>query len=342
MKFRVGIVGCGNIFPMHAQSLINTPDVELAAVCDIRRLRAKEAAKKYNAGCYLDYAEMLKKEELDAVHILTPHYLHPPMAIQALNKKVNVLTEKPISIDPADAVKMIQAAKRSKVKLGVVLQNRYNPGSQLVKRNIINGKLGRIKALKLVLTYHKPDSYYKKSDWRGRFVKEGGGVLIDQAIHFVDVIRWLVGDKVEYVEANTARRMHKFIEVEDLAEGVIKFKKGAYACFYLINYYSFDADPEIEMDCQNGRVKIVKDSARIDFSGGETVEAKPNPDEYIDYGEGRKDYWGYCHWIQIKEFYQALREGAQPLVNGEEGLKTQELVWNIYKSGRLRKRVYFN
>jgi len=342
LKFKVGIVGCGNIFLMHAQSLINTPDVELGAVCDIKLKRARSAAKRYNCRYYLDYKRMLEEENLDAVHILTPHYLHPSMAIQALNKKINVLTEKPISINPLDAVRMIRAAKENNVKLGVVSQNRYNPGSQLVKRNILNGRLGKIKAVKLIVSYHKTDSFYRQSDWKGRLKLEGGGVLIDQAIHFIDVLRWLINDKVEYVEANTARRLHKFIEVEDLAEGVIKFKKGAYICFYLLNFYSYDADPEIEMDCQNGRVKIVKDSAVIGFYDGKQLKAAPRPGEYIDYGKGRKDYWGFCHWIQIKEFYRALKEGRQPELNGQEAFKTQEIVWNIYKSARSGRKIYFH
>ncbi|MDD4953491.1 MAG: Gfo/Idh/MocA family oxidoreductase [Candidatus Omnitrophica bacterium] len=342
MKFRVGIIGCGNIFPMHAQSLSNTAGVELAAVCDIKPARARLAAKKYHCRAYLDYKEMFRKEKLDAVHILTPHHLHPPMAIAALNNKINALSEKPICIDPADGAKMIRAAKNNNVRLASISQNRYNPGSQLVKKNISSGKLGKIKAAKLILTYCKPDSYYKKSDWKGRLATEGGGVLIDQAIHFVDVLAWLVNDEVEYVEANTERRNHKFIEVEDLAEGVIKFRKGALVSFYLMNFYSYDADPEIEIDCQKARVKIVKDSARIGFYSGGALEAKPYPNEYIDYGDGWRDYWGYCHWIQIKDFYQALKEGRQPPVSPGEAIKTQEIVWNIYKSARLRRRIYFN
>jgi predicted dehydrogenase len=341
LKFKVGIVGCGNIFPMHAQSLANTPAVELVAVCDIKPARAKAAAKKYHCRFYSDYSKMLAREKLDAVHVLTPHYLHPAMAIQALNKKINVLTEKPISIDPRDGQKMIKAAKDNRVKLAVIFQNRYSPGTKMVKEALSAGRLGKIKAAKLILSYHKPDSFYKKSDWKGRLDKEGGGVLIDQAIHFIDVLRWLIDDKVDYIEADTARRMHKFIEVEDLAEGLIKFKKGAYVCFYLINFYSFDADPEIELDCQKGRVRMVKDSARIGLYNGKVLSAKPKPGEYIDYGKGRKDYWGFCHWLQIKDFYRALKEGRQPQVSAEDALRTQALVWNIYKSARLGKRVYF-
>lgn len=342
MKYKVGIVGCGNIFAMHAQSLINTPNVELTTVCDIKPQRARRAARRYHCSYHLDYKQMLEKENLDSVHVLTPHYLHPAMVIQALNKKINVLTEKPISIDPKDARRMIKIAKQHKVRLGVIFQNRYSPGSQLVKENLLNGRLGKIKAAKLILSYHKPDSYYKKSDWKGRLKLEGGGVLIDQAIHFIDVLRWLIDDKVKFVEANTARRQHEFIEVEDLAEGIIQFKRGSYVCFYLINFYSYDAEPEIEIDCIKGRVKMVKDSARIAFYDGPVLKAEPRLNEYIDYGEGRKDYWGFCHWIQIKEFYQALKKGCEPQVNGEEALKTQEIVWNIYKSAATGKRIYFN
>ncbi len=339
MKFRVGLIGCGNIFSVHAESLVNTPDVELASVCDINLARSSQAAKKYKCHFYTNYNKMFKEEKLDSVHILTPHYLHPPMAIRALKNKINVLTEKPISIDPKDGERMIKAAKDNKIRLGVIFQNRYNPGSRLVKENLLNGRLGRIKAAKLFVTYHKPDSYYKTSNWKGRLDKEGGGVLIDQAIHFIDVLRWLIDDKVDYVEANTSRRMHKLIEVEDLAEGVIKFKKGAYICFYLMNFYSFDADPEIEIDCENGRAKIIKDSAKINFYDGKELKAEPKPDEYIDYGENRKDYWGFCHCIQIKEFYKALRENREPEVNGEEALKTQKIVWNIYKAAQKRRRI---
>lgn len=326
---------------MHAQSLVNTPDMELVAVCDIKPKRLRQAKAKYHCRAYTDYKEMIAKEKPDAVHILTPHYLHPPMAIHALNNKVNVLSEKPISIDLADGYRMLSAAKKNKVKLAVVSQNRFNPGSLLVKKNIIDGKLGNIKAAKLAITYHKPDSYYRKSDWKGRLAKEGGGVLIDQAIHFVDVLTWIVNDKVDFVEGNCERRMHKFIEVEDLAEGVIKFRKGSYICFYLMNFYSYDADPEIEIDCDNGRVRMVKDSALIRFNNGSVIEAKPDAKGCIDYGEGARDYWGSCHWVQIKNFYQALKEGRQPDVSPEEALKTQQIVWNIYKSARTGKRIYF-
>ena len=337
---RVGIVGCGTIFPMHAQSLKNVKGVELAAVCDIRMARAKERSRAHGCGAYRDYRTMLKRERLDAVHICTPHYLHAPMAIEAARMGVNVLLEKPMAITPKDARRAMRAAKEHGVALGVIFQNRFNPGSRLVKENLENGRLGKLKAARVVLSYHKPDEFYEKSDWKGTWDKEGGGVVIDQAIHFIDLLRWFADDAVEYVEAHVSNRMHRHIEVEDCAEGVIKFRKGAYVCFYLMNFYSYDDDVEVELDCEKGRVNIVKDSATIGLYDGRRLSAAPKRNERIDYGDGRKDYWGYCHYKQIKEFYDALRRKREPAVNGAEGLKTQEIVWAIYESSRRRKRIY--
>ena len=327
---------------MHAQSLVNTPGTQIKAVCDIKPTLARQAAGRYKCAAYTNYDRMLDTESLDAVHILTPHYLHPEMTIKAAKRKINVLCEKPIAIKPKDAAKMITTCRRNNVAFGVISQNRYNPGSKLVKKNLENGRLGKIKAMKLVVSYHKPDSYYKKSDWKGTWDKEGGGVLIDQSIHFIDVLQWFVDDKVEYVEANIANRMHKSIEVEDLAEGVVKFKNGTYIAFYLTNFYSYDDDPEIELDCEKGRVNIIKDSARIGLYSGKVMDARPRPNEHIDYGEGVKSYWGYCHWEQIKEYYKALRAGRNPEIDGIEGKKTFDIVWNIYRSAKLRKRLYLS
>ena len=336
----VGIIGCGTIFPMHAESIKRVKGVKIAAVCDIKQSRAADKARSLGCNAYSDYKEMFSSESLDAVHICTPHYLHLPMIIEAARRGINVLTEKPMALNPSDAKKEVAAAKKAGITFGVILQNRFNPGSVLVKKRVLDGSLGKLKSARLVLSYCKPDSYYKKSDWKGRKDKEGGGVVIDQAIHFLDILRWLSPSPIEYVESKVARRFHSFINVEDSAEGVIKFKSGFYASFYLINYYSYDDDPEIEIDCQKARVNIVKDSAKILYFKGKDEKAEPKKNEYIDYGDGVRDYWGYCHYNQIKDFYDSLRAGKKPAITGEDALKTQELVWAIYESSRRNKRVY--
>jgi predicted dehydrogenase len=284
---------------------------------------------------------MFCKENLDSVHICTPHYLHMPMVLEAAKRKINILTEKPMGLDPKQAQREIDAVEANGVAFSVISQNRFNPGSKLIKRRVSDGSLGKLKSARLVLSYHKPDSYYKKSDWKGRMDKEGGGVVIDQAIHYIDIIRWITPSPVDYVEASAHNRMHSFINVEDSAEGVIKFKNGFYVCFYLINYYSYDADTQIEIDCEKARVRIVKDSAYIGYYAGRTEKAEPRKDEYMDYGDGVRDYWGYCHFNQIKDFYESLNSGRQPAITGKDAKKTQELVWAIYESSKRNKRVYF-
>ena len=325
---------------MHAESLKATRGVKLAAVCDVKRTRAAEKAKKYRCPAYTDYRKMLREERLDAVHICTPHYLHKQMILEAAKRGVNVLTEKPMGLDPKEAASEISAAKKAGITLGVIFQNRFNPGSQLVKKRIVEGKLGQLKAARLVLSYHKPDSFYKKSDWKGRSSKEGGGVVIDQAIHFLDLLRWLAPGPIDYVEAHCANRMHSFINVEDSADGVIMFKSGFCAVFHLINYYSYDDDPEIEIDCEKARVNMVKDSASIEYKSGRRETAGPRSTELIDYGPGARSYWGSCHFHQIREFYEALRAGRKPAVTAEDAARTQALVAAIYESSRLRQRVY--
>jgi len=337
---KVGIIGCGTIFPMHAQSLANIKGVKLVAVSDIKEERARERAEAYGCSYYTDYKKMLDKADLDAVHICTPHYLHMPMVLEAAKRKINVITEKPMALDPTQAEKEIKAAKKAGITFSVISQNRFNPGSQLVKNRIKDGSLGKLRAAKLVLTYHKPDSYYKKSDWKGRKDKEGGGVVIDQAIHYLDIVRWLIPSPIDYVEANVSNRMHSFTNVEDSAEGVIKFKNGFYLCLYLINCYSFDDDPFIDIDCEKARVRIVKDSAHIGYYNGKNEKAEPRDDEYIDYGDGVRDYWGYCHYNQIKDFYDAVRNNRKPAITGDDALKTQRLVWAVYESSKRDKRVY--
>lgn len=338
-KLRTAIIGCGTIFPMHAQSIKNIKGVELVAVCDIKAGKARSKARIYGCKAHTDYKKMLKHEALDAVHVCTPHYLHMPMIVKAAESGINVITEKPMALDPAQARKEIAVARRNKVVLSVIFQNRFNPGSQLVKKRIRDGSLGRLKAAKLVLTYHKPDSYYKKSDWKGRLAKEGGGVVIDQAIHYLDIVRWLIPSPIKYVEANVSNRTHSFIDVEDSAEGVVMFKNGFYLCFYLINSYSFDDDPFIDIDCGKARVRIVKDTAQIKYFKGGSEKAAPRPNELIDYGAESRDYWGSCHYSQIKDFYACLRKGKPPAVIGEDALKTQELIWAIYESSRRTRRI---
>jgi UDP-N-acetyl-2-amino-2-deoxyglucuronate dehydrogenase len=339
-KYKAGIIGCGNIFPMHAASIQLTDIAELAAVCDNKEDRAIKFAGKYNCNYYTDYKEMIDKAGIDVVHICTPHFEHAPMAVYAANAGKHILTEKPMAITTEQAKEMLDACDSNGVTLGVIFQNRYNPGSQLIKGAIDDGSLGQVLGAKCSVTWKRTDDYYSKSDWKGTWDKEGGGVLIDQAIHTMDLMRWFIGDEIEYVNATVGNRAHEIIEVEDSAEGVIKFKNGVFASFHAINYYSYDAPVEIEIHCVKGVAKMVADRATIKYNDGSEVSRDTNPNEVIDYGEGVKLYWGVSHSKQIRDFYYDLAAGRKPYVDGLEAARTQAMINAVYLSSKENKRIY--
>jgi predicted dehydrogenase len=210
----------------------------------------------------------------------------------------------------------------------------------LIKNALEHGGIGAVKSAKATLTWFRPDEYYSSSDWKGTWDKEGGGVIIDQAIHTLDLLRWFLDDDVDYVEAHIANREHKTIEVEDVADGIIAFRGGVRAAFWAMNYYSHDADVEIDIACENGTIKMVTEEARVTYFDGREFSAKPDPSESFDYGGG-PSYWGTSHVKQIDAFYDALENGEEPELNGREALKTQELICAIYESGKTNRRVTF-
>lgn len=338
--FRVGIVGVGNIFPMHALPVINNEVCELVAVCDNKEDRAIKAAEEFNCNQYFDYKEMIDKENLDVLHICLPHYLHAEVAIYALSNQVHVMTEKPMSIHFKDAQDMVQAAKDNNKTLGVIFQNRYNPGSQLIKKTLESGELGKIISSKLSVTWDRSDDYYSKSDWKGTWEKEGGGVIIDQAIHTMDLVRWFVDDEIDSIDANISNRGHAIIEVEDSAEGMIRYKNGVTTAFHALNYYGYDAPVEIELYCEKGLAKMVADKGTILFNNGREYSADADPTENFEYGDV-KQYWGVSHIKQINLFYEALAKGQEPAINGQEAMKTQKMICAIYDSGKEGKTIKF-
>lgn len=340
MKFKVGIIGCGNIFPMHAFPVQALKTCELVAVCDNKEERVKAKASEFNCKAYTNYVEMFDKEKLDVVHVCTPHFQHPPMVIKALEKGFNVLTEKPMSTNYKDAVKMVETADRAGKTLGVIFQNRYNPGSVLAKKILDSGELGKVLGAKLDVTWMRTDEYYSKSDWKGTWDKEGGGVMIDQAIHTFDLLRWLLNSEVEYVDCHIENRTHKLIEVEDEADGVIKFKNGVLASFYTINYYSEDSDVHLELHCENGKIDIAADVAVVSMKDGRKYEADKIPGESFPYGNV-KSYWGVSHIKQIDAFYKSLSKGKKPFIDGHDALGTMKLIFGLYDSGRQKKRITF-
>ena len=335
-KLRVGIIGCGRISVMHILSILQSEKAELVACCDIKKWRADEVEKKYGAKVYTSYKEMLNCEQLDAVHICLPHYLHSRVACYAFEKGINVLTEKPMDIDLISAENAVNKAKEKSVLYGVISQCRYNNSAQLVKKALESGRLGKIISARSTLTWTRSDSYYEESDWKGTWDKEGGGVVIDQAIHSIDLVNWMVDCEIESVSCSMANRGHKLIKVEDSAEGLITYENGVKYGFYCMNNYGCDEPIEIRLYCEKGKVTFGYDDAYIEYNNGLKEEAhqENNTTEY----ENCKDYWGFQHAKQIDQFYKACLGEEELEISGEEALKTHRLIMEIYKTGKAKMK----
>ena len=329
---KVGIIGCGNIFTMHATSCDYLKTATLVAVCDVKKERADRASKKYGVKAYYDYKELIDNEKLDVVHICVPHYLHPIISKYALERGINVLCEKPMAIKYEDALENVRIAKEKGVKYGIIFQCRFNDTSKLVKENLENGKLGKVLSGRVVLTWCKPDEYYSLSDWKGTWDKEGGGVIIDQAIHSLDLANWFINDEPVSVQAHLANRGHDIMEVDDTGEGLIRYKNGATLSFWAMNNYACDDDIEIRLCCEKGKVRMSYNDALIEFNDGTILSVRQGAGD-IEYENG-KDYWGFQHIRQIEDFYDAVINNREPKITGESALKIQKLICEIYDKGR--------
>lgn len=327
---RVAVIGCGGISVMHLDSAAALPESQLVAVCDIVPEKAQAAAAKYGATPYTDYHELFEKEKPDVVHLCLPHYLHTVVAGEALNAGIHVISEKPMSIRYEDAVATAELAEQCGLQYSVIFQCRYNVPSEQVKARIEDGRLGKVNAARVVLTWCRQDEYYTSSDWKGTWEKEGGGVIINQAIHSLDLANWMINDGAPIeVQASLHNRNHPCMEVEDAAEGYIRYPNGATLSFFASNNYGRDEEIEIRLFCENGTVVMSSDKADICYRDGSTEVVDNVRQQAVAYSGG-KDYWGHQHAIQIHQFYQAVL-GREPLeITAREALKIQKIVCDIY------------
>ena len=330
-KFKAAVIGCGKISERHLDAIVALDTVDLVAVCDVKADRAQKTAEKYSVKAYSDYIELFESEQLDAVHICLPHYLHTVVAQKAFCYGINVLCEKPMSIKYEDAVKTVEAAKAKKLQYGVIFQCRYNTPSQLVKSRIIDGRLGKVLCARTTLTWSRSDDYYSESDWKGTWDKEGGGVIIDQAIHSLDLANWFIGSTPTEIQSSLHNRNHKIMVVEDSAEGLIKYENGALLSFFAMNNYFINEPIEIRLYCENGTAKLSYTEAEITYNDGSKETETNKPQKIVSY-QGGKEYWGLQHAVQIDNFYKALLGAEELGISGEEALKIQKIVCSIYEN----------
>ena len=315
------VIGCGAISTMHLGAIEAIADkTTLVAVCDIKPDRANAAAEKYGCKAYTDYIQMLDEERPTVVHVCTPHYLHFEMSAECMKRNINVVLEKPSTMTYPQALELCEIAKKSSAKISICFQNRYNKTSQVLKEYVSSGKYGKILGARAFVTWCRGDAYYTESGWRGQMATEGGGVLINQSIHTLDLMQWVLGDIVN-VEGTAVNHRFKHInDTEDTAEIMLDFANGARGIFYATVGYVKDSPIFLEVVTEKavftlcGDLKVTHEDGTVETFQNETVAT------------GEKAYWGNAHTLLISDFYDKLHDGEPFWISLEEGAKCMRVL----------------
>ena len=328
-QYRVCVIGCGVIAPNHIKALLENEQTELVGVCDVIEERARSRAAMAGCAYYTDYHKMLDELRPDAVHLCLPHALHAPVAIDCMRAGVDVLCEKPMDASLAAAEQMKAVSIETGRRLGVIFQNRYNAENRAIRQALDSGEMGRLISLHGEVCWCRNEAYYRSGDWRSRYETAGGGVIINQAIHTLDLLRYFAGSPVVDVKATVSHHGETSAEVEDTAEGVIFFENGVRALFYFSINNLEDEDIRVTIKCENARVESRAGDCCIFYRDGRAVRAA---DEERTKDCGAKACYGSSHAIQIADFYNDP-DGSRARWMMEEALKTQALVDAILRAG---------
>ena len=332
------LVGCGVIAPCHARCISELENARLTAVCDIVGAKAQKLAETYPADVYVNYHELIHREDIDIVNVLTPSGLHAEMGIAAAKAGKHVIVEKPMDVSLAKADALIEACRQAGVKLCCISQHRFDFAMQDLKQAIASGKLGRLNFCGSYTQWYRSQNYYDSGDWRGTWALDGGGALMNQSIHYVDMLQYVMGP-VEEVCAHTAALAHVRIEVEDIAVATVKFRSGAVGVIegMTLAYPGFCA--RLEVFGADGGVIIENDQIKDWHLRSGEKNDRPPAEAHLIVGTTSADIWHHSHRRQIADMMQAVWEDREPLSNGPEGRKPLEIILAIYKSARTHKPV---
>jgi len=327
---KIGIVGLGVISDVHIKAIEKIAEAELVAVCDID---GDKKSKVPTLNFYIDIEEMLKKETLDCLHICLPHYLHVPIALLASKYGVQVFMEKPVGLNQEDIKALSNLDKQ--IKVGVCLQNRYNETVIKLQEVLQNQNYGKVKGCKAILTWNRPQQYYEKDPWRGTIEESGGGVMLSQAIHTIDLMYHLMGS-IKWVKGFAGNLYLEKIEVEDTACAHMEFKSGAKGIFYATVTHCFNSSVEMEIVCEEAVLRIQDGKLFVYQNQEETLLAK---DSVVKDG---KNYYGEKHKEAIQAFYQAILKNNESYITVEESKQAVYIIDSVIESSKRGEKVYLN
>jgi len=329
---KFAIVGCGRIAQRHAEHIKNTDGCLLVACCDIIENKAIELAEKHGASHHVSMDEMLINTDIDIISICSPNGLHAEHSIKGLRSGKHVLCEKPMALSSSDCGEMIQAAEKANKRLFIIKQNRYNPPVKAVKKLISNGNLGQIYNIQLNCFWNRNEDYYKNS-WKGT-IELDGGTLFTQFSHFIDLLFYLNGDIRETRAFGENFNHKKIIEFEDTGVVALKFKNGALGTInYTVNSFRKNMEGSLTIFAEKGTVKIGGQYLN-ELEYFEVADMQKPPE--LEKGNKANNYGQYQgsmsnHDKVYQNVIQVLKHNASITTNMFEGLKTIEIIENIYE-----------
>lgn len=312
----VCIVGYGAIGPIHAAAVEKTHNAKVYAVCDINPEKIKICKSNYDVVAYTDFDKMLLDKNIDSVHICTPHHLHFEMTKKAIRAGKSVVCEKPLTMTQPEFKKLSELENSNKIC--AVLQNRLNPCIKKLKLIADSGELGEIKSLKGFLTWSRTKEYYEREPWRGSWETEGGGVLINQAVHTLDYFSY-IGGNITSVKANIMNYSLPEIQVEDTCVAHMNFENGATGVFFATNAYGRNSAPDLEIVFEKGIARYTNTKLYINEDLTEE-DLKPSLG---------KDYWGKGHEKLMENYYDYNKFFSPCDVKG-----TMDTLFAIYQSAK--------
>jgi len=333
MTIRIGLIGGGNITETHARAVRSMQDAEITAVVGSNAEKVNRLCREHGGQPFLDFQKFLDHRPMDMVIIGSPSGLHAHQGVAAAQRGLHVLTEKPIDISTQRADALIQAAHRFGVKLGVIFQDRVKPEICRLKERVSSGALGKAILADARVKWYRSSEYDRSSRWRGTLALDGGGALINQGVHTVDLLLWLLGDVVR-VQARTTTALHR-IEGDDTAVAILEFASGATGVLQATTAAYPGYSRRVELTGSEGT--LILDNDRIvatDLRSKPAAEAwdiSPTPSESASSPVVSDFRW---HQAMLEDFIRAVRQNKTPVCNGHEGRRSLSVIEAIYRSAK--------
>ena len=335
-NMKYALIGCGRISTNHIKAAVNN-GLEIIAVCDVIPEHKEDVLKKHgleediSIKRYTDYKKMIHDNQVDLISIATESGLHAQIALDCIEAGINVIIEKPMAMSLADADKILQLSEEKNVKVSACHQNRFNIAVQEMRKALEAGRFGKLSHGSIHVRWNRNKEYYTQAPWRGTWAQDGGA-LMNQCIHGIDLLRWMMGNEIDEVYGVTRQQFHHYLEAEDVGMAIIKFKNGAIATVEgTTNVYPQNLEETLYLFGESGTVKLGgKSTNNIDVWNFADETVADNRNKGLE--EATSNVYGNGHTSLFADMIDAIEQNRKPYVDAQAGRNALELVLAIYKS----------